>query len=431
MVQSLFGLTPEQIQQARQLQQQQAINQQAQSFGMFGPLYAASRGLSQTGINALAQGLFPEAQDPALRRATTTQAIVDKYKGQNINDPSVLNSMALEFSNAGLPDLALQIGEQAVARKPKAEESVFAKINPSDYTQESLKAFIDSGATDRSLLVSVKQPEGGFKVTSQFLELIDPKDRARVVQAAQTNQPIPNDITYLTEKDNAGTEFERLIAGLPPEEQKRLKAQYLQSKVTQTMSPSLVPVALKEQGALDNIAFGASDISTALSNLKSGKLKLGLKDNFLNSLKTAAGKSDEGSRAFSQFNVALETLRNARLNLNVGVQTEGDALRAANEFLANFDRYDTQTATTQLERVYKKLETAYGSKQKALKNLYTTSGTPLPDSFFNPFPQMPTGKPTKSYTDDQLRAGFEKAKAKYPQWGKLGYEAYKKQMTGQ
>lgn len=121
MAQSLFGLTPEQIQQARQLQQQQAINQQAQSFGMFGPLYAASRGLSQTGINALAQGLFPEAQDPALRRATTTQAIVDKYKGQNINDPDVLSNMAVDFSNAGLPDIALQVGE-AASKRVKAPE---------------------------------------------------------------------------------------------------------------------------------------------------------------------------------------------------------------------------------------------------------------------------------------------------------------------
>jgi hypothetical protein len=126
MAQSLFGLTPQQIMEARQLQQEQAINQQAQSFGMFGPLYAASRGLSQTGINALAQGLFPEAQDPALRRATTTQAIVDKYKGQNINDPSVLNSMALEFSNAGLPDLALQIGEKARALTPKPTRTTVA-----------------------------------------------------------------------------------------------------------------------------------------------------------------------------------------------------------------------------------------------------------------------------------------------------------------
>lgn len=126
MAQSLFGLTPEQIQQARQLQQQQAINQQAQSFGMFGPLYAASRGMAQTGINALAQGLFPEAQDPALRRATTTQAIVDKYKGQDFSSPTVLSSMAKDFSTAGIPDVAIQLAEQARSLAPKVSRTVVA-----------------------------------------------------------------------------------------------------------------------------------------------------------------------------------------------------------------------------------------------------------------------------------------------------------------
>jgi hypothetical protein len=126
MAQSLFGLTPEQIQQARQLQQQQAINEQAKSFGMFGPLYAASRGLSQTGINALAQGLFPEAQDPALRRATTTQAIVDKYKGQDFSSPSVLSNMAKDFSTAGIPDVAIQLTEQARSLTPKVSRTVVA-----------------------------------------------------------------------------------------------------------------------------------------------------------------------------------------------------------------------------------------------------------------------------------------------------------------
>jgi hypothetical protein len=180
MAQSLFGLTPEQIQQARQLQQQQAINQQAQSFGMFGPLYAASRGLSQTGINALAQGLFPEAQDPALRRATTTQSIVDKYKGQNINDPMVLTNMATEFSNAGFPELALQLGEEANKRKPKSAESPFAKINPKDYTPESVRQFAQTGNYED--LVSVEKP------TAKYRTLTTAEARSRGLDPNMTYQ---------------------------------------------------------------------------------------------------------------------------------------------------------------------------------------------------------------------------------------------------
>jgi hypothetical protein len=126
MAQSLFGLTPEQIQEARRIQQQQAINQQAQSFGMFGPLYAAGRGMAQQGIESIA-GLFPGArQDPMLQKATTTQSIIEKYKGQDFNDPSVLSKMAKDFSEAGIPDIAMQLGERARALTPKVSRTVVA-----------------------------------------------------------------------------------------------------------------------------------------------------------------------------------------------------------------------------------------------------------------------------------------------------------------
>jgi len=124
MAQSLFGLTPEQIQEARRLRQEEAINRQAEQFGMFGPLYAAGRGMAQQGIESLA-GLFPGAkQDPMLQRASTTQSIIEKYKGQNFNDPSVLTRMATDFSEAGIPDVAMQLGEQARALTPKVSRTV-------------------------------------------------------------------------------------------------------------------------------------------------------------------------------------------------------------------------------------------------------------------------------------------------------------------
>jgi hypothetical protein len=150
MAQSLFGLTPEQIQEARRMQQQQAINQQAQSFGMFGPLYAAGRGMAQQGIQSLA-GLFPGAgQDPTLQRATITQSIVEKYKGQDFNDPSVLSKMASEFSEAGQPELAMQLGEKARSLLPKTKEMTVSdklkqkifeieQVSPFERTQEQNK----------------------------------------------------------------------------------------------------------------------------------------------------------------------------------------------------------------------------------------------------------------------------------------------------
>jgi hypothetical protein len=164
MAQSLFGVTADELLAARDLRRQEAINKEAEAFGVFAPLYAASRGLSQTGINALAQGLFPEAQDPALRRATTTQAIVDKYKGQDINDPDILRRMALDFSNAGLTDVALQLGEESKKRvtapvdpKKQAESIVLTigQIPPGERTETQNSMF----EAAQNLLAPVKDRE--------------------------------------------------------------------------------------------------------------------------------------------------------------------------------------------------------------------------------------------------------------------------------
>lgn len=450
---SLFGPTPAQIEEARQQQIDEQIAGEGRELGPFRGLYQAARRLGSAGGRTLMSGLFPEAQDPALRQAQAVQLVQQKYQGQNLGDPSVLKSIASDLFTAGAPEAGLRIlktveeltpkdklitgkagdiiyrqtptGELTeVAAVPDKESTLFGKIDPKDYTPESIKIFSQTG--DYGSLVPIKKT-----TESSVFGKIDPKD---YTQASLREFTRTGDYTKLVpiKKDSEGTEFERLISSLPPEEQQRYKEQYLRNKVSPNMSPALVPVIMKEESALSSLQFGASDVANSIADIKSGTLKLGLKDNFVNSLKTIAGKSDEGSRAFSRFNTALEQLRNARLNLNVGVQTEGDAVRAANEFLANYDRYDTQTALVQLERVFGKIKTAYESKQRGLKATLGASGTQLPDTFYTPFPTikgMSTGKPQLS--DDELRVKFNAAAERYPEWKTKGFEAYKKQVLGQ
>lgn len=270
----------------------------------------------------------------------------------------------------------------AEAKKAGTEQGPFGKVNPADFTPTSLAT---------------------FNRTGNYADLVP-----------------------VAKKTGEGTEFERLVADLPPAEQAAARQQRLKNLLSGGgMSPSLVPIALKEADAVGSIAFGASEINSVLSDLQSGKLKLGLKENFVNSLKTLAGKSDEGSRSFSRFNTALETLRNARLNLNVGVQTEGDAVRAANEFLANFDKYDTQTALTQLQRVFDKMSAAQKSKETRLRALYQQSGIELPKEFFTTFSTSTpsTAQPVR-FSDDVIRREFNDPKN--AGWQSLGFEEFKK-----
>lgn len=115
---SLFGPTPEEIQQARLQRSREEIAQEAEPFGVFAPLYAASRNLSRTAGRTLVSGLFPEAQDPALREAQAVEQIRQKYMGQNMTDPRVLQQMAVELGPVA-PMAALRLAQTAKQLMPE------------------------------------------------------------------------------------------------------------------------------------------------------------------------------------------------------------------------------------------------------------------------------------------------------------------------
>jgi hypothetical protein len=140
MAQSLFGYSPEQILQARQAaMQERAAAEASRVGGGWGPLFEQARGLSMMGTDVLGRGLFPRAQDPMLQRATTTQGIVQQFQGQDFNDPAVLTRMAQAFSQAGIPDVAMQLGERAIALTPKPVKRELREVGGSvvDFSGET------------------------------------------------------------------------------------------------------------------------------------------------------------------------------------------------------------------------------------------------------------------------------------------------------
>lgn len=385
VMQSLFGLSTDSVAEAsKPVDPLQAYT---------GLIMGAGSSLQQNIANAFGQQT-PRQALSAIIQQTQQQADLGTPEGlitlaNNLNQIPQFSGIALAMRQEAA-DLAqkqqltqAQIFEKqasgtAALAKISQEQSPFAKINPSDYTPESLAVF--------------------------------------------NRTKNPADLRAAPGKQGVGTEFERLISDLPAAQQAEARRRRLESLLSGGgMSPALVPIALKEADAASSIAFGANEVGTVLNDLKSGTLKLGLKENFANSLKTLSGKSDEASRAFSRFNTALETLRNARLNLNVGVQTEGDAFRALNEFLANFDKYDTQTALQQLQRVSDKMNTASKSKEARLRALYQQSGVQLPSEFFTSFAPAPT--PEVTVSDDIIRREFNDPKN--AGWQALGFEKFK------
>ena len=387
---SLFGPTPQEIITARAKEQEQMdllrnqqIAQQGSQFGVFAPLYQAGLKLGDVGTRAITRSLFPEVQNPQLQQAQTIQTVLQKYQGQNLGDTAVLQKVASDLFAAGAPDAGIKTLATIKALAPEKDAGPFGKVNPSDYTTESISAFQRTGGKDYSVLV-----------------------------------PRP--------KEGEGTQFERILETLPEEQRQPFRLSWLKKQTEGSGMPaSLVPIALKEADSASSIAFGAQEVNSVLTDLQSGKLKLGLKENFANQLKTLSGSSDEGARAYSKFNTALETLRNARLNLNVGVQTEGDAVRAMNEFLGNFDKYDTKTATEQLKRVQQKLSLAQKSKESRLSGLYSQYGVSLPKGFFTSYDGADAGTEKKQAVPDSV-IDAEFNRPENAGWKTLGRDAFKK-----
>lgn len=103
----------------------------------------------------------------------------------------------------------------------------------------------------------------------------------------------------------------------------------------------LPAAALKlQQDELDAIGLASGiekDLGAFDEQIGSGALQLGRVKNWESEARNwwGSGTADANSKNYASFNATLEKLRNDSLRLNKGVQTEGDAVRAWNELIAN------------------------------------------------------------------------------------------------
>jgi hypothetical protein len=103
-----------------------------------------------------------------------------------------------------------------------------------------------------------------------------------------------------------------------------------------------LPVGVQKLEADDLEMLGAAgsisrSIGTNRQRIDGGELNLGPIENRLSEAKNWIGMSDPNSRNYASFRSSLEKMRNDSLRLNKGVQTEGDAVRAWNEIMANIN----------------------------------------------------------------------------------------------
>lgn len=169
IVESLFGPTPWQIQQAQNQQLGAAADKYASQDPFqraIGTLYRAGGMLAQPAAQALGMA------NPAIQEAQSRQQAmsgIDMSSGdailksaQNIADPRLKLQLTMlgQQRKKEDQDRYLKMAQEAAAwKKAEMEASPLGKIDPSKYTQESVKAWVASGMKDPSVLVAAEKPQ--------------------------------------------------------------------------------------------------------------------------------------------------------------------------------------------------------------------------------------------------------------------------------
>jgi len=115
-----------------------------------------------------------EQQQASVEMGVTPKLIVPAQRGApNIPQGKPNLARALQLSMGSVNPMVQSTGGALLANMVKGPETAFGKIDPKDYTTESLRAFIATGGKDQSIL----DP----RVKQEFIETTDP-DTGRTVK---------------------------------------------------------------------------------------------------------------------------------------------------------------------------------------------------------------------------------------------------------
>jgi hypothetical protein len=147
------------------------------------------------------------------------------------------------------------------------------------------------------------------------------------------------------------------------------------------LPPSISKAESEDIDAIQSATALNADLDAIGGQISGGTLDLGPLDNVISAGRNVAGMSNENSRNYASFKSTLERLRNESLRLNKGVQTEGDAVRAWNELMANLN--DPKLVAERLAEIKVQNERAVQFRDQTIQNRRQTyNQEPLDTSQF-------------------------------------------------
>ena len=146
--------------------------------------------------------------------------------------------------------------------------------------------------------------------------------------------------------------------------------------------PKRIPATIQKMDDEDITAIQTAralekDISDIGAMLDDGKFSTGFMARAGYGIRGAFDSSTQEGRDFATFKATVEKIRNESLRLNKGVQTEGDAVRAGNELVANIN--DTATVRQRLQELAAINQRAAGLTALKLNRRRVENGLPEVD----------------------------------------------------
>jgi len=355
VVNSLFGITPESLQQQRAKSQQE----EAYKFAQLDPNQAATAAFYQAGQrggDAMAGMLG--YQDPQMKIAATRQQLLKQAK---LDSPEGYQALAKQLADAGdqqgamdvLKMMRTQMQETAVTNKAVAEEK---KINLSVAQEEKLRTELDA----------LKQPVSQEDIINVVMKYGPPDKVLAVLQgsadreAARTQAKELAEERYRLERERiaqtAATAADRLRM---EEDAKRRHEETLRmiaaSKQSNKDNSPLPLKDIQEVNKLrNNVKNADTNIGKAtefISGLEGGKGQYGLLSNAASWLRTGVGNSTEADRFKQDINRFTVASVNAILNLAKGPQTDRDAERAKEQVLTGLQKNDKASVLAGLKEL--------------------------------------------------------------------------------
>jgi hypothetical protein len=370
---SLFGATPESIQQARDA----ALNQEANAYAQLDPFQRATAGIYR-GANQLAGGVgrMLGGQDPEMQRASLLRQLASQA---DTSTPDGMLTYAKSLREAGLQQEAFAASQQAqqmrltgldlTSKQQGVDSAAAAQAKEADFLK-AVKALGPSPTQEQ--LLATAAPFGDAKTLVANLTASADRASERTRKSEEFTSKQAEEARKQKERLDAAAALAREGVLNRQAATQANQAFALALKGAPKLAPGLQKDEDKDLAKFDAGLAQMETVNKPLASLRADPvtgapplLVLGPVQNLKYQSANFRGQSTPASKAYEQYQAALTEANNIKVDAAAGTQTNGDVIRQANGLITAFGKNDNEVSIQAIIRFNEALEKA-GMRTKGI-----------------------------------------------------------------